>query len=377
MVSHSFWQGKRVLLTGHTGFKGAWLSLWLLHLGAKVTGLSLEPDTQPALFSQLNLATELDHHIGDIRDATLVKAIVERTKPDVVFHLAAQPLVRRSYLQPVETWNTNVMGTIHVLEALKQCTHPCAAVFITTDKCYENREWNYGYRENDPLGGHDPYSSSKAAAELAIASWRKSFFKAPSRFLAIASARAGNVIGGGDWAEDRIVPDAMRALSCNQPILVRNPLATRPWQHVLEPLGGYLLLAECLYGHLVGSTTDSQLDYLESAFNFGPELSSNQPVKNLVESILTHWPGQWIDVSREDVVHEAKLLNLVTDKAFHYLNWRSAWNFPQTIQKTVDWYRRSTQFSSEEHEKFRCLTLDQIKQYEVALNQHDSVLLEV
>nr|WP_202978896.1 CDP-glucose 4,6-dehydratase [Halomicronema hongdechloris] len=371
MVDHLFWQGKRVLLTGHTGFKGAWLSLWLLHLGAKVTGLSLEPDTQPSLFSQLNLAADLDHHIGDIRDATLVKAIVERTKPDVVLHLAAQPLVRRSYLQPVETWNTNVMGTIHVLEALKQCTHPCAAVFITTDKCYENREWNYGYRENDPLGGHDPYSSSKAAAELAIASWRKSFYKTSSSFVAIASARAGNVIGGGDWAEDRIVPDAMRALGRNQPILVRNPFATRPWQHVLEPLGGYLILAERLYKQLAVQPANNQLHNLMGAFNFGPHLSSNQSVKNLVESILMHWPGQWIDASGRDVVHEAKLLNLVTDKAFHQLNWTPAWNFSTTVQETVKWYRESAQFNLTSYEEFRQLTLKQIQQYEIAAAQRE------
>jgi len=375
MVSHSFWQGKRVLLTGHTGFKGAWLSLWLLHLGAKVTGLSLEPDTQPALFSQLNLATELDHHIGDIRDATSVKAIVERTKPDVVFHLAAQPLVRRSYLQPVETWNTNVMGTIHVLEALKQCTHPCAAVFITTDKCYENREWNYGYRENDPLGGHDPYSSSKAAAELAIASWRKSFFKASSSFVAIASARAGNVIGGGDWAEDRIVPDAMRSLSKRQPIPVRNPLATRPWQHVLDPLGGYLLLAQRLYESIEGDFNLKARKYLASAFNFGPALSSNQPVKTLVKHVLSHWPGKWLDQSDPEAVHEANLLSLVTDKAFHLIGWQPVWDFERTILETVRWYYQMHQFSTLDSKVCRQITLEQIQQYEADLNSIKFVCL--
>jgi len=359
----SFWHQKRVLVTGHTGFKGSWLSLWLLHLGATVTGLSLEPETQPALFSQLELAQDLDHHIGDIRDAELLQRLVEQTKPDVVLHLAAQPLVRRSYVQAVGTWETNVMGTINILEALKHCTHPCAAVFITTDKCYENREWVYGYRESDPLGGHDPYSSSKAAAELAIASWRKSFFEKPHGCVAIASARAGNVIGGGDWAEDRIVPDAMRSLSKNQPIPVRNPRATRPWQHVLEPLGGYLLLAESLYQQLIEDNLQ-QRQQLQSAFNFGPALSSNQPVKALVEEILMHWSGQWLDQSNPDAVHEANLLNLVTDKAFHLLGWQPAWNFERTIQETVQWYRQAHELSSTDTEALRQLTLSQIQQYE-------------
>ncbi len=359
----SFWKGKRVLVTGHTGFKGSWLSLWLLHFGATVTGFSLEPETQPALFTQLALSDELDHHVGDIRDGAKVKQLIQSIQPDVVFHLAAQPLVRRSYTQPLATWDTNVIGTIHILEALKHCTHSCAAVCVTTDKCYENKEWNYGYRENDPLGGYDPYSSSKAAAELAIASWRQSFFTKSSSHVAIASARAGNVIGGGDWAEDRIVPDAMRALSKNQPIPVRNPRATRPWQHVLEPLGGYLLLAESLYQQLIESNLQ-QCQQLQSAFNFGPALSSNQPVKALVEEILEHWPGQWLDQSNPNAVHEANLLNLVTDKAFHLLNWQPVWNFEHTIQETVQWYRQANEMSSTDTDALRQLTLSQIQQYE-------------
>lgn len=360
MVKDAFWNGKCVLVTGHTGFKGSWLSLWLLHLGANVVGLSLEPDTQPALFDQLNLAADLEHHIGDIQDAELMQRLIHQVRPDIVLHLAAQPLVKRSYVHPVSTWRTNVMGTIHVLEALKNCTQPCASVFITTDKCYENREWVYGYRETDLLGGHDPYSSSKAGAEIAIASWRRSFFE--KGCVAVASARAGNVIGGGDWAEDRIVPDAMRSLSHNQPIPVRNPAATRPWQHVLEPLGGYLLLAQLLYEQLTASTRSPQR--LQEAFNFGPALASNRSVKELVEQILLHWSGEWLDQSDPQAVHEAKFLNLVTDKVYHTLAWQPVWNFERTIQETVDWYRQAHLLSPSDSEDFRKLTLSQINQYE-------------
>ncbi|NJN02933.1 MAG: CDP-glucose 4,6-dehydratase [Leptolyngbyaceae cyanobacterium RM1_1_2] len=371
MEMKSFWQDKRVLVTGHTGFKGSWLTLWLLRLGAKVTGLSLEPESTPALFTQLDLAREIDHHIGDIRAAEQVQALVERTQPDIVLHLAAQPLVRRSYVQPLDTWATNVMGTLHVLEALKHCTRACAAVFVTTDKCYDNREWVYGYRESDPLGGHDPYSSSKAAAELAIASWRSSFFEKPYGCVAIASARAGNVIGGGDWAEDRIVPDAMRSLALQQPVPVRNPGATRPWQHVLEPLGGYLLLAQRLYQSLEQSAEATSS--LQGAFNFGPALSSNRPVRDLVGQILAHWPGTWLDQSDPQSVHEAKLLNLVTDKAFHVLGWQPAWDFERTLKETVSWYRQADQLSASSTEAFRQLTWQQIQQYEADLKSVSAI----
>ena len=358
----SFWKGKRVIVTGHTGFKGSWLSLWLLHLGATVTGFSLEPETRPALFTQLALSDELDHRIGDIRDGTQVEQLIQSVKPDIVFHLAAQPLVRRSYAQPLATWNTNVIGTIHILEALKHCSHSCAAVCVTTDKCYENKEWNYGYRENDPLGGYDPYSSSKAAAELAIASWRQSFFTKSANHVAIASARAGNVIGGGDWSEDRIFPDAMRALAQGKPILVRNPNATRPWQHVLESIGGYLLLAQSLYEQLALDNL-WQRQRLQSSFNFGPAISSNRSVKALVEHILLHWPGQWLDHSNPDAVHEATLLSLVTDKAFHLLGWQPVWGFERTIEETVKWYRQAHDLSTADTQAFQQLTLRQIQQY--------------
>ncbi|MFN9547790.1 MAG: CDP-glucose 4,6-dehydratase, partial [Cyanobacteriota bacterium] len=308
-----FWKGKRVLLTGHTGFKGSWLALWLLELGVDLTGLALAPEPGPNLFDQLELQDRMDHRLGDIRDQDVVKQLVAERQPEVVLHLAAQPLVRRSYNEPLATWETNVNGTLHVLEAVRTLDQPCTAVLITTDKVYRNNEWLFGYREIDPLGGHDPYSSSKAAAEIAIASWRSSFcgslaHQTPN--LRMASARAGNVIGGGDWAADRIVPDAMRALAGGSPIAIRNPAATRPWQHVLEPLGGYLLLAERLSQ---GETN------LATAFNFGPLLEANRTVRDLVEEALRHWAGQWEDHSDPNSPHEASLLHLVIDKAHHEL----------------------------------------------------------
>jgi CDP-glucose 4,6-dehydratase len=287
----------------------------------------------------------------------------------VVFHLAAQPLVRRSYLEPVETWQTNVMGTIHVLEALKSVQSACAAVMITTDKCYENREWIYGYRESDPLGGYDPYSSSKAGAELAIASWRKSFFSDPNCPIGIASARAGNVIGGGDWAEDRIVPDAMRSLMHQEAIPVRNPQATRPWQHVLEPLGGYLLLAQRIYQQLTDSKTKANKNKFCSAFNFGPSLSSNRTVQALVEEILKFWLGSWVNCSHSKAVHEANLLNLATDKAFHFLEWQPKWNFEETIAETVSWYQKSKELHPQDSQAFQSLTLEQIQRYQNLMTQ--------
>ena len=326
--------GKNVFVTGHTGFKGAWLCEWLLALGAKVTGFSLPPNTKPALFEQLDLAGRLKHIAGDIRDLKLLSRALAAAKPDFVFHLAAQSLVRLSYEQPVETYATNVMGTVHLLDALRGLKNPCAVVLVTTDKCYENREWIYGYRENDPLGGHDPYSSSKAAAEIAIAAYRRSFFaEHPVR---IASGRAGNVIGGGDWAKDRIVPDCIRALQAGRPIPVRNKHATRPWQHVLEPLSGYLWL-----GALLGQRDSSSavVENLSSAFNFGPSLESNCNVENLVNEILRHWPGRWTDQSNPNAVHEASLLNLATDKAHHLLGWKPVWDFATTVEKSVTWYR--------------------------------------
>lgn len=341
ILKPGFWRGRRVLVTGHTGFKGSWLTLWLLSLGAEVWGYALAPESGLALFTELGLDQptgsagwgQLQHRLDNVCDLEALSRCVEDAQPEVVFHLAAQPLVRRSYRDPLGTWATNVQGSLHLLEALKPLQHPCAAVLVTTDKVYANREWDYGYREDDRLGGQDPYSASKAAAELAIASWRSSFCGSGAHqtsHLAIATARAGNVIGGGDWAEDRIVPDAIRALTSGEAILVRQPQSTRPWQHVLEPLGGYLLLAEKL--------ATSGMPHA-SAFNFGPNLESNRTVRELVETVLSHWPGSWRDLSDSTAPHEAGRLHLYIDKAHHQLSWRPRWPFATTLERTVAWYR--------------------------------------
>lgn len=331
-------ENKKVWLSGHTGFKGSWLATWLLQLGARVHGFALEPTTTPSLFEQLGLASKVEHEIGDVRNRTAVAKSISSVIPDYVFHLAAQPLVRLSYQEPVETYDTNVMGTVHVLEALRSSRQPCTAVLATTDKCYLNREVAHAYREEDALGGRDPYSSSKAAAEIAIAAYRKSFFVPDGNpKTKIASARAGNVIGGGDWASDRIVPDAIRALSRSEPIPVRNKKATRPWQHVLEPLSGYLWLAALLANPSLRPGTSAP--EFSGAFNFGPDLLSNRTVQELIEEVLKHWPGSWVDRHDSNAVHEAGLLNLATDKAHHLLGWRAVWNFEATVAGTVRWYR--------------------------------------
>lgn len=332
------YRGKRVLVTGHTGFKGSWLTEWLLALGAEVGGLALPPPTTPSLFDQLGLAARVHHTLGDVRNFAAVQQAVDRFRPDFVFHLAAQPLVRLSYAQPVETYATNVMGTVHVLEAVRLAARPCVVVAITTDKCYENREWVHSYREEDPMGGYDPYSSSKGAAELVISAYRRSYFSAADSPVRLASVRAGNVIGGGDWALDRIVPDSIRSLRAGSPIPVRNKIATRPWQHVLEPLSGYLWLGAALSGAVANRFHFPASTYA-SGFNFGPPLTSNRTVAELVQEILKHWPGEWVDKSDPHAVHEAKLLNLATDKAHHLLQWRPVWNFAETIKETVRWYR--------------------------------------
>ena len=361
---------RRVLVTGDTGFKGSWLCEWLLAEGAEVYGLGLAPNTKPSLFEQLDLANRIHHTELDIRDAKALRDYIAEVSPEIVLHLAAQPLVRLSYEIPVETYATNVMGTVHLLDAIRHLsngsgvmgselrvegngsksqispstTHNrCAAVMITTDKCYENKEWLHSYREEDSMGGHDPYSSSKGACEIAIQSFRKSYFNDPQTSgVAVASARAGNVIGGGDWALDRIIPDCIRALQKGESIPVRNKIATRPWQHVLEPIGGYLLLAAELWRGLNGKPAlQANFPYTElcTAFNFGPTLQSNRPVGELVEEVLKHWPGEWQDQSDPNAPHEASLLNLATDKAHHMLGWSPKWNFTETIANTIDWYR--------------------------------------
>lgn len=362
------YHGKRVLVTGHTGFKGSWLCEWLLALGAEVTGLALPPPTKPALFEQLGLAARLKHRIGDIRDLATVQKIMTECQPDFVFHLAAQPLVRLSYEQPVETYATNVMGTVNVLEAVRLAARPCVVVAITTDKCYENKEWVHSYREEDPMGGYDPYSSSKGAAELVINAYRRSYFSkeqgtgSQEPVIRLASARAGNVIGGGDWALDRIVPDCIRALQKGEGIPVRNKVATRPWQHVLEPLSGYLWLAACLAEPEL--RPKAYRSHLPSAFNFGPALASNRTVAELVQEVLKHWPGQWVDRSDPKAHHEATLLNLATDKAHHFLAWAPVWPFTDTIMETVEWYRRAAAAETDIH----ALTTGQIETYAGAAN---------
>lgn len=329
----SFYNERRVLVTGHTGFKGSWLCEWLLGMKAEVAGYALDPQKHEVLFGQLGLGERLardERH--DLANLDRLEALVREFRPEVILHLAAQPLVRLSYNQPVETFTTNVMGTVHVLEAARRVGAPCTVVCVTTDKCYENREWLHAYREEDAMGGHDPYSASKGAAEIAISSYRRSFFQigGPVR---VASARAGNVIGGGDWAPDRIVPDCIRAIREEKPIPVRNKIATRPWQHVLEPLSGYLHLAASL------ARADAQGEpSLASAFNFGPNLTSNHTVAELVHSLTRHTGGDWTDASDPNAVHEASKLNLAIDKAYHLLEWQPVWGFARTMEMTAAWY---------------------------------------
>jgi len=331
--------GKRVLLTGHTGFKGSWLALWLAELGAEVTGYALAPEGEPALFTAAGVERACARSVlADLRDPARLAEVVRETRPDVVLHLAAQALVRRSYQAPLETIAVNVLGTAHLLEAVRQAGRPCAVVVVTSDKCYENREWLYGYREDEPLGGHDVYSMSKGAAELVTSSYRRSFFP-PARLgvhgVAVASARAGNVVGGGDWAQDRIVPDAIAALAAGQPIPVRNPAGVRPWQHVLEPLGGYLLLG----ARLLGAGGASPADHCQ-AWNFGPRSEDARPVRDVVEAVIGAWgSGRWDDRHDPAAPHEAGLLRLCIDKATSRLGWAPRWGFDETFRRTVAWYR--------------------------------------
>jgi CDP-glucose 4,6-dehydratase len=356
--------GLRVLVTGDTGFKGSWLCEWLYLLGADVVGIGLAPNTQPALFEQLKLRSRINHQKIDIRDVSSVQRLISAVKPDIILHLAAQPLVRLSYEIPVETYATNVMGTVHILDAVRQLDKKCAIVCVTTDKCYENREWLHSYCEKDPMGGHDPYSSSKGACEIAIQSIRKSYFYDPEACgIALASARAGNVIGGGDWAQDRIIPDCIRSLKKGMVIPIRNKSATRPWQHVLEPLSGYLLLAAELWRGLnKKAPIQAKFHYTKlcSAFNFGPNLEANRTVDALVEEVLKHWPGKWLDHSDPDAPYEASLLNLSTDKAFHMLNWTPRWNFEDAIANTIKWYRAAENTLSNLHQ----ITQEQVISYQ-------------
>jgi CDP-glucose 4,6-dehydratase len=322
--------GRRVLITGDTGFKGSWLSLWLHDLGAEVFGYALPPDGPVSHFGQLGLPSLIDHVDGDVRDIDAVRAAFRRARPEVVIHLAAQPLVRRSYRDPKETFDTNVGGGVNVLEAVRNEPTVRALMFATSDKCYRNRETNIGYVETDELGGHDPYSASKAAAELVFSSYNDSYFHGNGD-LGAASARAGNVIGGGDWAEDRIIPDCIRALSTGDPIRIRSPKATRPWQHVLEPLSGYLILTARLL---------ESPNAVTGSWNFGPDESSIHTVGEVVETTIRHWGSGRIEIVPQDAnMHEAGLLNLNCAKAHQELGWHPRWDFDTTIERTISWYR--------------------------------------
>lgn len=345
-------RGKTVLVTGHTGFKGSWLTAWLLELGAEVVGLANDVPTEPSHFVAAALEQRIRHHTVDLRNPAAVESVVREARPDYVFHLAAQALVRRSYADPLLTFHTNALGTAHLLEALRKLDKSCVAVLITSDKCYDNVEWVWGYRETDRLGGKDPYSASKGAAELVIRSYVESFMREGS-FVRVGIGRAGNVIGGGDWAEDRIVPDCARAWSVGKQVPVRSPAATRPWQHVLEPLSGYLALA-C---DLAGSSA-----LHGEAFNFGPRAEQNHSVRALLDALAGHWPGAaWQDVSRAgETRHEAGLLKLNCDKALHHLQWRPTLDFVETVRLTAQWYRT---FYTEPSKPILETTLRQLRTY--------------
>lgn len=350
-----FWSGKRVFLTGNTGFKGSWMSLWLRAMGAQVTGYALAPSTTPSLHGLAGTSGQAHSIIADVRDAGRLAASMREIAPEVVFHLAAQPLVRRSYLDPVETYATNVMGTVHLLEAVRQCPDVRAVVVVTSDKCYENREWPWGYRETDPMGGYDPYSNSKGCAELVTAAYRSSFFdpaRYPDHGVAIASARAGNVIGGGDWSEDRLVPDLLRAFGARDSALIRNPDAVRPWQHVLEPLCGYLMLAERL--HREGATWGR-------AWNFGPNDSDTQPVSWVADRLVRTWGGdaRWHTQNAVGQPHEAAWLKLDCSMARQVLGWIPRWGLATALDAIVAWQRAWLN-----GEDMATVTLSQIEQFE-------------
>jgi CDP-glucose 4,6-dehydratase len=351
-MNQAFWNDKRVLLTGHTGFKGSWLSLWLQSMGAQLVGYALAPPTKPSLFEVANVEKGMTSLIGDIRDLAKLGAVFAEYSPEIVIHMAAQPLVRYSYQNPVETYSTNVMGTVNLLEAVRNSHGVKAVVNITTDKCYENREWVWGYRENEPMGGYDPYSSSKGCSELATSAYRRSFFQ--ENGIALASARAGNVIGGGDWAADRLIPDILRAFEQNQAVIVRNPHATRPWQHVLEPLSGYLTLAERLY-------TDGQA--CAEGWNFGPDDDDARPVQWIVERMADIWGnGATWKLDSGEKPHEANFLKLDTSKARLMLSWRPQLNLDESLSLIVEWMKKYHK-GDNMHE----ITLAQIKRYQTLL----------
>jgi CDP-glucose 4,6-dehydratase len=350
----AFWQGKRVFLTGHTGFKGGWLSLWLQQLGADVTGYALEAPTTPSLFEVAGVARGMVSIIGDVRDGETLKRVMAQARPEIVIHMAAQPLVRYSYANPVETYATNVMGVVNVLEAVRATPGVRSVVNVTSDKCYENREWLWGYRENESMGGYDPYSNSKGCAELVTAGYRSSFFNAEKyaeHGIALGSGRAGNVIGGGDWAMDRLIPDMLRAIGAGQPVMIRNPHSIRPWQHVLEPLSGYLTLAEKLY-------TEGPVH--AEGWNFGPHDTDAKPVEWIIERMTQEWgAGASWSLDGQDHPHEATYLKLDCSKARGQLGWHPRWDIGQTIAKIVEWHKACDQGAD-----MRAMTLTQITTYQ-------------
>ena len=349
-MDRAFWQGKRVLVTGHTGFKGSWLSLWLQHLGAEVVGYSLPPPSTPNLFTIAAVADGMKSIFGDIRNLDMLRVVFDTHKPDVIFHLAAQSLVRASYTDPVGTFTTNVVGTVHVLEAARINGGVRSLVNVTSDKCYDNREWVWPYRECDPIGGRDPYSSSKGCAELVTAAYRESFFSGSGNGISVASARAGNVIGGGDWAIDRLVPDLIRAIERKEPLVVRNPNAIRPWQHVLEPLSGYLILAQRLW--------EDGPRYAQ-AWNFGPNIDDAKPVGWIVEKLTQFWGegARWmIDASPHP--YEAQILALDSSKARAVLGWRPRWTIDKAMTSIVEWYK-----SYWDNQSMRSVAINQITAY--------------
>ena len=348
-INPSFWRDKKVYLTGHTGFKGSWLSLLLLSMGSKVKGYSLLPPTSPSLFEEAKIDVDMNSEIGDIRDLEKLKKSIKDFKPDVIIHLAAQPLVRLSYKEPIETYTTNVIGTANVLEAARDIPNLRSIVSVTTDKCYENKEWEWAYRENEPMGGHDPYSSSKGCAELVTAAYRNSFFNNPN-MASLASARAGNVIGGGDWADDRLIPDILRAFEKGEPVIIRNPMSTRPWQHVLEPLSGYLVLAQALY---------EKGDDFAEAWNFGPDTEDEFTVNWIVEQMAKSWgeDAKW-KVDKDNHPHEANHLKLNCKKANTNLNWYPKWNLSKSLKKIIEWHKPETNLYS-----INQICLSQIDEY--------------
>ena len=341
-INKSFWKGKKTLITGHTGFKGSWLSLWLKQLGSDLIGISNGFPSEPNLFNKLDLGSGMVSLKEDITDYKKMIGIFDTHKPEIVFHLAAQPIVRYSYKHPVETYMTNVMGTLHILEAIRLCKSVRSVVIVTTDKCYENDNRSIGYSEEDPMGGYDPYSSSKGSAELLISSYRRSYFnldKFSDHKTSLSSVRAGNVIGGGDWAEDRLIPDTVRSIVQNSQIEIRNPSSVRPWQHVLEPLNGYLMLAEKMY---------SQGEQFSESWNFGPKDEDSRSVKWVVEKILQFWglDGDYLKVEKEATLHEADYLKLDCSKSISRLGWEPFWTLENSLKKVVEWYKNDIEQAS-------------------------------